>query len=313
MRIIQWIGEGQLASQAMPHGFSANSGNPCHLERQAILKVGPFSLTFPCYLRQSHNRGDSLRSKLALTIFLLLIGGIFFFAGQGFATDASLFSQANSQYQNGNFKEAAAGYEKIISQGNPSAAVYYNLGNAYFRLNQKGRALISYERALEVSPRDRDVLWNKNILKTALPDHIEPQDEGLTLSWIRKITDFLSIHEIASVFSGLLFLFMIISALLFLIPPAGQWAGRFRVLLLVLFLPVSALFVMKWLDVKDPTVVVLSKEVYARYGPSDTETKAFLLHEGAEAKVRDETEGWLYVGLANKNSGWVPKESCGAV
>ncbi len=258
-----------------------------------------------CKMRLLRHR---LRRFLAMTFAFVFL----FLFGNSFAAE-SLFSQANAQYQNGNFKDAVADYEKIAAQGNTAAIVYYNLGNAYFRLNQKGKALINYERALEISPRDRDVLWNRNILKSVLPDHIELQDESLTLFWMRKTADLFSIHEIAAVFGGLLFLFMIISVLVFLIPQAGKWLAGVRVLLTVLFLLVSALFAVKWLDVKDPKVVVFSKEVYARYGPSEKETKAFLLHEGAEAKVRDETKGWVYISLANKNSGWIPKESCGTV
>ena len=77
--------------------------------------------------------------------------------------------------------------------------------------------------------------------------------------------------------------------------------------------PFSALFVLKWYQVKEPKAVILVKEIYARYGPSDKETKAFLLHEGAEARVMDETKGWWFIALVNKNSGWIPKETSGIV
>jgi len=70
---------------------------------------------------------------------------------------------------------------------------------------------------------------------------------------------------------------------------------------------------LKWTDAKDPRVVVLDKEVYAHYGPSGKETNAFLLHEGAEGKVLDETPEWFYIVLKNKNSGWIPKSSCETV
>jgi len=58
---------------------------------------------------------------------------------------------------------------------------------------------------------------------------------------------------------------------------------------------------------------VLYKEVTARYGPSDKETKAFVLHEGASAKVLDQTDGWYYIFLQDKNTGWVSKKSCAII
>jgi SH3-like domain-containing protein len=64
---------------------------------------------------------------------------------------------------------------------------------------------------------------------------------------------------------------------------------------------------------REPAAVVLEKEVYAHYGPSERETKAFLLREGVEVKLLDESKGWLYVSLGEKNPGWVPKASCEVV
>jgi len=49
-------------------------------------------------------------------------------------------------YQKGNYMQAVKGYEKLLKQGE-SAALYYNLGNSYYRLDNIPHAVLSYERA----------------------------------------------------------------------------------------------------------------------------------------------------------------------
>ena len=82
-----------------------------------------------------------------------------------------------------------------------------------------------------------------------------------------------------------------------------------RPLALVLLVVSAVLLGAQWWDTKEPRVVVLDKEVNAYYGPSDSEAKAFVLHEGAEGKVLDASGDWLYITLKNKNTGWIRKSS----
>src|SRR5580704_15983420 len=67
------------------------------------------------------------------------------------------FKAANQLYNAGKFAEAAAAYEKIEPK---TAHVYYNLGNACFRQNKLGLAVLNYARARQLAPRDPDILAN---------------------------------------------------------------------------------------------------------------------------------------------------------
>jgi len=225
-------------------------------------------------------------------------------------TGTSLFSEANAKYQAGQFKEAAELYKKSSESERPTAAVYYNLGNTCFRLGQKGEALINYERALKISPRDPDVRWNIGILKSVLADRLDDLDGGILRMWSEQAIANFTINEISALFTLLLGVFMFLSLLTVLFPNFKNAARALRLVIYLLAVAAGVLFYFKWLDVKDPRVVVVAKEVEVRYGPSDRETKAFLLHEGAEAKVLDHTNDWNFITLKNKNSGWIRKESC---
>ncbi len=84
-----------------------------------------------------------------------------------FAVEAAAFDRANQQFHAGDFTGAAAGYGKILTDDGPDAAVLYNLGNSYQSLKQYGRAVLAYERARTLTPRDPDLLANLTMARKA--------------------------------------------------------------------------------------------------------------------------------------------------
>ena len=226
------------------------------------------------------------------------------------AGNLSVWDEANTSYQSGSFKSALGLYEKQLKEGKETAALDYNLGNTYFRLGHKGLALVYYERALRIAPRDEDILWNIEVLKTVITDRIESPEGSLIIYWIRQILGRLTLNEIGIVLSGFLALWAALSALTYVFPVIKLLSKVLGVFVVLFLLLTAVLFGVKWNNVKDPRAVILDKEVQTRYGPSEKETKAFTLHEGAEAKVTDETKDWWYITLPDKNAGWIPKKSC---
>src|SRR4029077_15575700 len=69
-------------------------------------------------------------------------------AASAFGQSETDFNKANAEYAAGHFKEAIELYDKVITSGHASANVFYDLGNAYFRARDLGRAILNYERAL---------------------------------------------------------------------------------------------------------------------------------------------------------------------
>ncbi|OGW91335.1 MAG: hypothetical protein A3D28_02515 [Omnitrophica bacterium RIFCSPHIGHO2_02_FULL_63_14] len=219
------------------------------------------------------------------------------------ADNSTAFVEGGARYQAGDFKGAAALYESLVDAGLGTADVHYNLGNVYFRLGLEGKALAAYERALRVRPRDADALWNRELLKSVLADRIESRPPGW-LVWLEAV----SIDELARVFSAALCLCALLAVGGYFKPGARAWRPL-RTVALLLLLAAAALFAGKWSQVKDPRAVVIEKEVTARYGPSVRESRAFVLHEGALARVTDQTDEWYRLMLPGRQSGWVPKNS----
>lgn len=240
----------------------------------------------------------------------LLMAAVIFAPCVSFAAEPLSFAEANLKYQAGDFEAAAQGYEKAVASGRASGAVYYNLGNARFRLGEKGEALLAYERALKKMPRDKDLRWNLVVLQSTIPDHIEPSPENALPTTLLTLAGYVTTGESAALLTVFLALWFLAALLGFLAPSVLFWTKLARPFILICLAFSAGLFAFKWSDTRDPRAVILQKEVYARYGPSEKETKAFLLHEGAQAVVQDESKDWVYIALPNKNAGWIPKRSC---
>ena len=68
-----------------------------------------------------------------------------------------VWERANTLYINGDYVGAAAFYEAIVDKGYISGRLFYNLGNAYFKAGELGRAVLNYNRAQKLMPYDKDV------------------------------------------------------------------------------------------------------------------------------------------------------------
>lgn len=104
---------------------------------------------------------------------IALLGIIALLAAASSASAGS-FEQANQQFAAGDFKAAAASYEKSIADDGPDAAAYFNLGNAYQSLKQYGPAILAYERARLLTPRDPDLRANLTLARKAATAFDEP-------------------------------------------------------------------------------------------------------------------------------------------
>ncbi|MBW2220405.1 MAG: hypothetical protein JRF40_13100, partial [Deltaproteobacteria bacterium] len=71
-----------------------------------------------------------------------------------------MFFKANEAYKEGRFEDAIGGYTRLLNGGYKSGHLFYNLGNTYFRLNQLGYAVLNYERARLLIPRNGDLGFN---------------------------------------------------------------------------------------------------------------------------------------------------------
>ena len=154
--------------------------------------------------------------KIPLKLFLLLL---FAFTNvKSFVqTEAEAAMQSgNTFYQKENYEAAAKEYESVLENGYESAPLYYNLGNSYFRLNELGKAILNYEKALKLEPGDEDVIYNLRIAEARTIDKIQEVPEIFISEWWNVLVAIFPVSGWGIVFI-ILYLFMLVLIALYLL------------------------------------------------------------------------------------------------
>src|SRR5690606_3968445 len=107
----------------------------------------------------------------------------------GLATENtnSLLSKGSRLYAEGDYQGVAAVYETLVNEGYVEVAVFYNLGNAHFKLNNLGSSILYYEKARKLDPSDPDIRKNLAFVNLGITDRIQPLPEFFIDSWWRAL------------------------------------------------------------------------------------------------------------------------------
>lgn len=246
-----------------------------------------------------------LRSSKKLSLFVLL-----FLIGASFPSDwAERFKEANNLYRQGSYREAASAYEALVSEGAIGAELYYNLGNAYFKQGEIGRTILSYERAIRLAPKDKEILGNLAYAREFVQDKVGGPEPS---AWMRRLGyfyDLLTVN-VATVLGSFFYFLLTLTVCAMIVRPVSRKTVRkwFLLCFTLLSLSLSLLGVKLFSERYSPAIIV-AREVEVRYGPSSQETKAFLLHEGTPCAIREVSGEWVLIWLPNDRGGWVPRES----
>jgi tetratricopeptide (TPR) repeat protein len=93
-------------------------------------------------------------------LFIICLACLCGAAASAWADGPETFDRANAMFEAGDFAGAAAAYQEILVEHGPRAPVYYNLGNSHLRMGDYGPAILAYERARLLAPRDPDLKSN---------------------------------------------------------------------------------------------------------------------------------------------------------
>ena len=152
----------------------------------------------------------------------VVLGASISFAAPAFN---EIWQQANAHYQNKEYDKAAALYEQLAAGRPDNAAVYYNLGNAYYKLNQIGPAVLNYERALRVDPGHRLAADNLELTKSRIPNRVAETPDIFFVAWWKSATA-AGLSEIWSVTALALFIIAIVLLALRRLDKAPGWMPR---------------------------------------------------------------------------------------
>jgi tetratricopeptide (TPR) repeat protein len=215
-----------------------------------------------------------------------------------------VFDIANEEYMADNLEDAVSLYQGLLSgSGLKTADIYYNVGNAYFRLNEYGKAIASYRRALRVAPRDQDILANLRYVRGMVKDKIDqPKSTEMFQEMFFFHYEFNRAESEAIFMCAYLVAALLATLYLFVKPRALRWLA---VAALALALTFGASTLVHAYHAAYPNeVVVVVDEADIRTGPGDNYIVSFNLHDGAELEVRKRGEDWSQIELPDGRRGW---------
>ena len=220
--------------------------------------------------------------------------------------NAQLWQQGNAFYAQKNYDSAVMCFEQLAAVKPANAAVYYNLGNAYYRLHRIGPAVLNYERALKRAPEYKDAQDNLLLAQSTIPNHIQPTRDIFFVRWWTALSNPLYARSWAVV--SLLFFLLLLGLLLYRrINRAGavwlrpQMTGAVAVLWLVaLFLSFQAAR-----GVAGPAQsVMLVQDAPLLPRPDASAKPEGLIPEGTVVRTGELKGAWIAITLPDGRSGW---------
>jgi tetratricopeptide (TPR) repeat protein len=214
------------------------------------------------------------------------------------------FAEANQDYGEGHFQQAKDGYQNLVNTGQRSANLFYNLGNAWFRLENFGEAILNYERALALDPHHPEAAANLLLVRDEARA-LELKRGGLD-RYIETGTS--TQYSIAA--SIAFWILVLCAARLFFARRRSAALVSLIVLSLVVFAgAVFALYSLETGRRGAALAIVTGKKIEARLATADNANSVLALPPGSEIKVLSQRGDWLYAALPNDLRGWIPATS----
>ncbi|MDE5621918.1 MAG: tetratricopeptide repeat protein [Alistipes sp.] len=223
-------------------------------------------------------------------------------------TPGQLWDAAGTAYINGNFVGAVEAYEQLLDRGLSSAKLYYNLGNAYFKSDRTGKAVLAYRRALRLAPGNEDVRYNLSVAEARTKDDIEQVPEFFLSEWLRGVRQSMSctawsILSLAALAAALALVLLYLLAQRLVWRKAGFYGMLVAVTLFVAATSFAAGGRREMLDRSQAVVMVSSTAV--KSSPDKSATDLFVLHEGTVLRITEELDGWCEITIADGKKGWL--------
>jgi len=232
------------------------------------------------------------------------------------AQNNTLFDQGNTLYNDANYIEAINKYEAILDNGKHSSELYFNLGNAHYKLNHIAPSIYYYEKALRLSPHDKDIQNNIAFARNMTIDAIDIVPEVGFSKLIKNITNRMSFDSWAK----LAVTFMVLFVFLILVYHIAYLTSKKRLAFIgsvaFLFLACSSLvfaFNKYGIEQNDKPAIVFVKESRVKSEPNLRSGEAFRLHEGTKVHILDTINNWKKIKLSDGKTGWISNQDIKAL
>ena len=228
------------------------------------------------------------------------------------ATNAATKTSADQEYKRGNYPQAIADYKSLLKK-TPSAEVYYNLGNAYFRSDSIPQAILAYERAALINPGNSYIRFNLQFARGKTIDKVSEPDEMFFISWFRSAANLATVDGwatmvlFAAALLGCCILLYFFSSRI-LVRKVGFGCAIAFAILFVLS-NIFALYQKNALTSKEGAII-MAPAANLKKTPIRSGADEAVLHEGTRVDIADRSiKGWLGVKLADGREGWIEENT----
>ena len=220
----------------------------------------------------------------------------------------ALFAKGNTFYARAQYKEAFDAYKQIEDDGYQSAGLYFNMGNASYKLDEIPSAVLYYEKAHKLAPNDEDINANLQLADSKTTDKVEAAPELFLTRWWDAFILTVPLSGLAAIS---IILFLGGSALLILYFFATAFTVKKSSFIAAIILFITGILTVltagsqqHYFD-SNRQAIVFNSSVTVKSGPVDKASSLFVIHDGTKVNIVDDNDGWMKIKLANGNEGWI--------
>ncbi len=219
-----------------------------------------------------------------------------------------LWTKGNDAYSMGQYQGALDSYNELEKMGYESYKLYYNMGNAWYKLDNMGKAILYYEKALKLDPSGADALNNLQIAKLHTLDKIDQVPEFVLSAWTKNLRNNLSSNAWAYISLGLLAVMFILLLLFKFAPTTGGRKFSFVLACVVLLFAICTLLFsisLKSEATAQDSAIVMVPVSNVKSAPNSTGNNLFILHEGSKVEILEQAGKWCRIEIADGRQGWI--------
>ena len=245
--------------------------------------------------------------KRIFTLILLVFSLVNLYADE----KGELWTKANDAYSMGQYETALNDYIEIEKNGYHSYRLYYNMGNAWYKTGNMGKAILYYEKALKLNPAGEDALNNLQIAKLQTLDKIDVLPEFIVSTWIKDIRNLMSSNGWGYTAVGLLAVVCILLLLFKFAPTTGGRKLSFVLACVVFMFFIFAVLFAFSLRAKaksEDNAVVMVPVSNVKSAPNSTGNNLFILHEGSKVEILEQAGKWCRIEISDGRQGWLEEK-----
>jgi len=249
--------------------------------------------------------------KIFLILALLILPANFAYSAEDAQEPRSLFYKANSLYEQREYEKASQEYANILNSNIESGALYFNIGNTFFKMGKMGYAILSYKKAQRLMPGDSDIKSNLAYAESLTEDSALQALRQNKVAWLFKFPFREYSLNTVSIILLILYIMLIAMLLIGIIYPVfkRRMAILFYPVLIGFILTLGAFSIRYYDEEMLSHGVIVAKEAECKYEPIEKSNNYFTLKEGQEVLVLKARSGWSRIRRLDGKLAWVKSDA----